>query len=104
MDPPNHPSFDRTNSFCRYPKNKTDRIIILGAGPAGIHIARELKRLGYSNVKILEQNNRVGGKSKSVVVDNVPYEMGTCFLSTSYTEVHRKCCSITNFSKGTQAN
>ena len=39
------------------------RIGIVGAGPAGLHMAFELKRLGFSDVQIIEKTNRYGGKS-----------------------------------------
>ncbi|XP_013411818.1 spermine oxidase [Lingula anatina] len=38
------------------------RIVIVGAGVAGISAARELKKRGFRDVKILEASNRVGGR------------------------------------------
>jgi hypothetical protein len=63
---------------------KHHRIAVIGAGPAGIHMASLLKKRGYDNVTILEKTNRIGGKSYTWHRDGVPYEMGTCFLHNGY--------------------
>jgi len=71
---------------------KTDRIVILGAGPAGIHMAYELKRRGFSHITILEREDRVGGKSYTLPDDRNPqivHEMGTCFLHPLYFELDK---------------
>ena len=88
----------------------TDRVGIIGAGPAGIHLAAELQRLGFNSVTLLERTARVGGKSLTIyrnVDDGAPceqavdaatglvdtetcvaFEMGTCFLHNGC-----KCCA-----------
>jgi len=63
---------------------KHHKIAVIGAGPAGIHMASLLKKRGYDNVTILEKTNRIGGKSYTIHKDRVPYEMGTCFLHNGY--------------------
>lgn len=72
----------------RNPFRKDARIVVIGAGPSGIHMAHMLKTMGYSNVRVLEKSNRIGGKSKSIKIDGIPHEMGTCFLTTQYEEVN----------------
>ena len=42
------------------------RIIIVGAGPAGLTAALELQRAGCSNITVLEADNQVGGISRTV--------------------------------------
>jgi protoporphyrinogen oxidase len=42
------------------------RIVIIGAGPAGLTAALELQRAGCSNITILEADNQVGGISRTV--------------------------------------
>jgi len=42
------------------PEKLSDKIGIVGAGPAGIHMAYLLKRRGFKNVEILESSNRLG--------------------------------------------
>jgi len=85
--------------------SKDSRLVIVGAGPAGIHLAAELKKQGYSSITLLERTHRVGGKSLTLyrdeqgaecvqqrdpntrVVDTtscIAHEMGTCFLHNGY--------------------
>lgn len=85
------------------------RIAVVGAGPAGLHIARELQKRGFTNITILEMTDRVGGKSYTRYLDGddkpctqrkkapngaiefdkkcVPIEYGTCFLHNGYHRV-----------------
>ena len=63
---------------------KHHRIAVIGAGPAGVHIASLLKRRGYNDVTVLEKSSRIGGKSYTCIKDGVLYEMGTCFLHHGY--------------------
>jgi NAD(P)-binding Rossmann-like domain len=68
-------------------------IVILGAGVSGLLFAVRLKRLGYTNIEILESTDRFRGKTHTVVKDG-PFpdgstektvcELGTCYLSPSY--------------------
>lgn len=87
----------------RRPLNdKSARIAIIGAGPAGIHMASSLKKRGYYDVTVLERTQRVGGKSMSLyrglgddstectLTDSRPcitHEMGACYFSASYNRV-----------------
>ena len=41
---------------------KTDRICIIGGGPAGISAAMYLQKKGYENYEIYERLNKIGGK------------------------------------------
>lgn len=69
----------------RPPFKKTSKICVIGAGPAGIHMASLLKKSGIKNVAVLERSHRIGGKSHTVTdVDGVPHEMGTCYLHSGY--------------------
>jgi len=42
------------------------KIIIVGAGPAGLTAALELQKKGFKNIKIFENDKQVGGISKTV--------------------------------------
>lgn len=51
---------------------KTARIIVIGAGPSGIAAATRLLEAGFTNVVILEAENRIGGRIYTVpFADNV---------------------------------
>jgi predicted NAD/FAD-binding protein len=63
------------------------RIGILGAGPAGLSLARILSDRGFADVTLLERSNRVGGKSVTHYHQGVGHEMGTCYTSLGYSHV-----------------
>ena len=42
------------------PQSRKDRIAVVGAGSAGVHMAYLLKRKGFTNITILEQSKRIG--------------------------------------------
>jgi hypothetical protein len=75
------------------PGNKLARIAIIGAGVSGLLFAVKLKRLGYTNINILESTDRYGGKTHTIKMDG-PYpagsneptycELGTCYMSPAY--------------------
>ena len=75
------------------PKDLNAPIVILGAGVSGLLFALRLKRLGYTNIEILESTDRYRGKTHTFIEDG-PYpsgsnektvcELGTCYLSPAY--------------------
>ena len=65
---------------------KAGRVCVVGAGPAGIHMALRLKQKGYSKVNILEKTFRVGGKCRDIVHGGVPNPQGAIFAASSYFE------------------
>ena len=44
-----------------------NKIIIAGAGPTGLGAAYRLKESGYTNWKVVERSDHVGGLSASLV-------------------------------------
>lgn len=68
------------------PKCKGSKIGIVGAGPAGLHMAYLLKKNGFTNVEVLEQANRHGGKSHQNIVDGAGYT-NTYLISVDHTLV-----------------
>lgn len=78
----------KTNARCkmknRIHPEKHHHIAIVGAGPAGIHMAYLLKKSGYNKITLFEKNPRVGGKSFSIQQKGIIHEMGTCYYTMTY--------------------
>jgi protoporphyrinogen oxidase len=53
------------------------RVVVLGAGPAGLGAAYKLLRNQSACVTVLERNNWVGGNSASFELDGVPVDFGS---------------------------
>ena len=79
--PPKGIPFPRING----PK-KDDHVCIVGAGPAGIHMAVRLKDSGYKKITIFEKSSRVGGKCYDVQYDEFYQPLGATFLHVDYFE------------------
>ena len=60
-----------------------ERVCIVGAGPAGVHMSLTLKQKGYSNVTMFEKSGRVGGKSFDVNLESGSYHPQGAFVFTS---------------------
>ena len=52
------------------------RVLVLGAGPAGLSFATKLLELGNKDFLILEKESEAGGLCRSVFVDNAPIDIG----------------------------
>lgn len=72
--------------------NLSDRICIIGGGPAGISAAMYLQKKGYENYVIYEKLNKVGGKSYSPKIavngEERAYETGAIMGAITYHAVH----------------
>lgn len=60
---------------------KLPKIVIIGAGAAGISSAAKLLENGYNNILILEAQNRIGGR-----VNSVPFGKGYVDLGAQWCE------------------
>nr|CAH7723595.1 unnamed protein product [Callosobruchus chinensis] len=60
---------------------KLPRVVIIGAGPAGIAAAAKLLENGFNNITILEAENRIGGRIHSV-------EFGAGFVDLGAQWIH----------------
>ena len=50
-------------------------VVVVGAGPSGLTVARELERAGHG-VTVLEEQDTVAGKCQSVTVDGRAFDLG----------------------------
>ncbi len=66
----------------------TRTVAVVGAGPAGLSIARELERAGHRAI-VLEALPEVGGKCESVDIDDSVYDLGGHVCTTQYENVAR---------------
>lgn len=62
------------------------RIVIVGAGPAGLSTAWFLSKNGYTNVTVLEKLGRVGGLCKSITIGGKSYDIGANYVTWAYKE------------------
>lgn len=60
------------------------RVVLIGAGMAGLSAAHELRRAGVETI-IFESSDRVGGRTSSEHRDGYLYERGTQFYVSTYT-------------------
>ena len=66
--------------------NHTVEVAIVGAGPAGLSAAHRLQQQGIS-CHVLEARDRVGGRTRSDVMDGAWYEIGGQWVSPDQTEL-----------------
>ena len=82
-------------SFSSIFSNSTDdkRIIVIGAGLAGLSCAYELDQAGF-NVILIEARSRPGGRVNTYrepFSDNLYSEMGAEYVDSSDTYIHEYC-------------
>ncbi|WP_405866725.1 protoporphyrinogen/coproporphyrinogen oxidase [Streptomyces sp. NBC_00005] len=61
-------------------------VIVVGAGPSGLAIARELERAGH-RVTVLEEQDAVAGKCQSVDVDGRAHDLGGHICTNRYERI-----------------
>jgi protoporphyrinogen/coproporphyrinogen III oxidase len=72
-----------SRSFSVMNGEKTAHVIVVGAGIAGLAAAYHLHKAGL-RVKVLERENRVGGRMSTDRVNGMVIDRGAQFLSTAY--------------------
>lgn len=65
------------------------KIVIVGAGPAGLSTAWFLAKNGFTNVTVLEKLGRVGGLCKSITVGGKSYDIGANYTTWAYKETFK---------------
>ena len=66
--------------------DKDAKIVVVGAGPAGLSTAWFLSNNGFHNVTVLEKLGRVGGLCKSLTVDGMSFDLGANYVTWAYQE------------------
>jgi hypothetical protein len=74
--------------------SRDSRIVIVGAGAAGICTAWYLKQAGFHRVKVLEQSPRLGGKCRSLTVDGQSFDLGANYVTSSYRRVRELAAQV----------
>ncbi|MFO1394025.1 MAG: FAD-dependent oxidoreductase [Steroidobacteraceae bacterium] len=70
------------------------RIVIVGAGAAGLCTAWYLKQAGFYNVKVLERSPRLGGKCRSLTVNGQSFDLGANYITSAYTRVRELAAHV----------
>ncbi|GCB68403.1 peroxisomal N(1)-acetyl-spermine/spermidine oxidase-like [Scyliorhinus torazame] len=65
---------------CNRPTSKTAKIVIVGAGIAGIGAARKLLKQGFTDVQILEASSQPGGRIKGSLFGKSVLDEGPQFI------------------------
>jgi len=65
----------------------SDKICIIGAGPAGLTAAYNLQKKGYKNLTVLEKEDHVSGKCWSIPSDGNQFDMGGMEVGVAYDNV-----------------
>jgi hypothetical protein len=68
------------------PQNRQIRIVIVGAGPAGLSAAYFLKLHGYREVLVLEKHGHVGGLCRTITEDYHSFDLGANYVTPAYKE------------------
>lgn len=63
------------------------KVVILGAGPAGMGAAWELSKRGVSDITVIDKNDRVGGLARTIEYKGNLFDVGPHRFLTKYAEV-----------------
>ena len=62
--------------------------LIVGAGISGLYFANELKKKNINNFLILEQKGRIGGRIKTISInDCIKYDSGALRIASSHKNI-----------------
>ncbi|XP_075565689.1 spermine oxidase isoform X2 [Pelecanus crispus] len=65
-------------------RKRQPRIVIIGAGLAGLSAAKALLESGFTDVTILEATDRIGGRVQSVKLGHATFELGATWIHGSH--------------------
>lgn len=61
-------------------KRGQPRVVVIGAGLAGLAAAKALLEQGFTDVTVLEASNRIGGRVQSVKLGQATFELGATWI------------------------
>uniref|UniRef100_H3A4P4 Amine oxidase domain-containing protein n=1 Tax=Latimeria chalumnae TaxID=7897 RepID=H3A4P4_LATCH len=61
-------------------RKRQPRIVVIGAGLAGLAATRTFLKNGFTDVTILEASDRIGGRVQSVQLENAVFELGATWI------------------------
>ena len=67
-------------------RGRSERVAVIGAGPAGLSTAYYLKQQGYRDVTVFEKLGRVGGLCRSVTEGYRSFDLGGNYVTPAYRE------------------
>lgn len=62
------------------PASNYSKVLIIGAGMAGLSAANQFVKNGFTDFKILEARNRIGGRIVQINIGNSPVELGANWI------------------------
>jgi len=68
---------------------KNYKCCIIGTGPAGLGAAIELKKNGIDDIIMIDRNKKIGGLSRTDVIDGIRYDVGPHRFYTNSKEINR---------------
>ncbi|WP_427917229.1 alpha/beta fold hydrolase [Streptomyces sp. cg40] len=83
---PQPPALARLLRPVRKTPAATRRVVVVGAGPSGLTVARELERAGH-RVTVLEAAGTVAGKCETAEIDGHAYDLGGHICTNQYERV-----------------
>uniref|UniRef100_A0A8C2P072 Amine oxidase domain-containing protein n=1 Tax=Capra hircus TaxID=9925 RepID=A0A8C2P072_CAPHI len=60
------------------------RVVVIGAGLAGLAAAKALLEQGFTDVTVLEASSRIGGRVQSVKLGHATFELGATWIHGSH--------------------
>ena len=66
------------------PQCYTSKIGIVGAGPSGVHMAYSMKKMGFTDVTLLERSDRIGGKGEHVEYRDMKHPLTIVLWASDY--------------------
>lgn len=67
------------------PRKRVDRVLVVGAGAAGLTAARLLSRCGV-DVEIIEARDRIGGRTHTAQIGGAPVDLGASWVHEASTD------------------